>query len=200
MWALAPKLIYSGAGIAPPVWPDLATFHHFGKILKALGILYPFLLLAKFWNYFGNLIISLGKFSLLWMADIKQIIWQSGHNAYLLVLKCSMQRRISFAIWCPNTYVSAIGRYINPQRKLQCNHSKSFGYETFGAHICWNKALWLLWNRLQFDVKTNPFLSPSFNNIHNFVALLNASCNLCQNKFNSLAVNSSRSKNKRWKQ
>ena len=49
-----------------PVWPDLAKFHHFGKILKLLGNFFEGSvgIWAKFWTHFGKSFILFDKFSL----------------------------------------------------------------------------------------------------------------------------------------
>ena len=49
-----------------PVRPDLAIIRHFGIILKTLGNFdQVYFVFRKNWSYFGNLIMLLGKFSLL---------------------------------------------------------------------------------------------------------------------------------------
>ena len=51
------------------VWPDLEIYRHFGKILKAFGNCdQVYLVLGKTLNLFGNLIMLLGKSSVLQMS------------------------------------------------------------------------------------------------------------------------------------
>ena len=44
------------------VWPDLAKFRHFGKILKDFGNIWrAYLVLATFWTYFGEIMYGIGQ-------------------------------------------------------------------------------------------------------------------------------------------
>ena len=44
------------------VWPDLAKFHHFGKLLKDFGNIWrAYLVLATLWTHFGKIMYGIGQ-------------------------------------------------------------------------------------------------------------------------------------------